>query len=71
MAVSGVTHSQGGHPAAVFYLFGHPTPYVSERYIIHSDLLLSSNNENFSNKSQANWQLAPHLEDFYDNQIVF
>jgi hypothetical protein len=28
MAISGVAHPQGGRPAAVFYLFGHPTPYA-------------------------------------------
>jgi hypothetical protein len=27
MAISGVAHPQGGRPAAIFYLFGHPTPY--------------------------------------------
>jgi hypothetical protein len=30
-SVSGVTHPQGGQPAAVFYPFGHPTPYAYER----------------------------------------
>jgi hypothetical protein len=28
-AVSGVARPQGGRPAAVFYPFGHPTPYAS------------------------------------------
>jgi hypothetical protein len=28
-AVWGVAHPQGGRPAAVFYPFGHPTPYAS------------------------------------------
>jgi hypothetical protein len=28
MAVSGLSHPQGGRPAAVFFPFGHPTPYV-------------------------------------------
>jgi hypothetical protein len=30
MAVSVVVRSQGGQPAAVFYPFGHPTPYAYE-----------------------------------------
>jgi hypothetical protein len=29
-AVSGVAHLQGAQPAAVFYLFGLPTPYASD-----------------------------------------
>jgi hypothetical protein len=28
MAVSGVAHQQSEQPAAVFYPFGHPTPYA-------------------------------------------
>jgi uncharacterized protein YyaL (SSP411 family) len=28
MAVSGVARQQGGWPLAVFYPFGHPTPYA-------------------------------------------
>jgi hypothetical protein len=33
MAISGVARLQGKRPAAVFYPFGHPTPYAYEDYL--------------------------------------
>jgi hypothetical protein len=38
-AVSGVAHPQGRQPAAVFYPFGHPTPYVYAKGLWFSSIL--------------------------------
>jgi hypothetical protein len=32
MAVSGVAHLQSGWLAAIFYPFGHPTPYTCGKF---------------------------------------
>jgi hypothetical protein len=43
MAVSGVAHLQGRRPAAVFYPFGHPTPYAYDLKSNFGDLIMSGN----------------------------
>jgi hypothetical protein len=40
-AVSGVARPQDGRPAAVFYPFGHPTPYAHAFHTFHSRTLLT------------------------------
>jgi hypothetical protein len=37
MAISGVARTQGGHPVAVYYPFGHPTLYAYDNDIYVND----------------------------------
>jgi hypothetical protein len=51
IAVSGVAHPQGGQPAAVFYPFGHPTPYA------HTS---PSQDRQPANRTVATWSFLEH-----------